>query len=232
MGMEDELMMTGTGEVSPEMSAMITNLPEVRNGRCREMADVLDIKGLTGISTGIRFVDLKSYGELDLFGGARPRASEGKGGGIVVNLHKTRVTDPDNVYIAISPDAEDSTITHEMAHVLDHLGGAKSMPGILEPLSFEVGVPVEHLEHPEEYGYWQEYLRETFDVQLDADDSIINYLYKKGMLIEGEVIRKENSLLLRSKSDQILRFLSENSREIDALIKSLPGYVGARVSRE
>lgn len=46
------------------------------------------------------------------------------------------------------------------------------MPGILESLSFEVGVPVEHLEHPEEYGYWQEYLRETFDVQLDADDSI------------------------------------------------------------
>lgn len=133
MGMEDELMITGTGEVSPEMSAMITNLPEVRNGRCREMADVLDIKGLTGISTGIRFVDLKSYGELDLFGGARPRASEGKGGGIFLNLHKTRVTDPDNVYIAISPDAEDSTITHEMAHALDYPGGLNRCPVYWNP---------------------------------------------------------------------------------------------------
>ena len=100
------------------------------------------------------------------------------------------------------------------------------MPGTLEPLSLETGIPVDHLEHPEEFGRWLDYLVKRFDVQLDADDAIIAYLYHKGKLIKGKEIQEKNRLILKSKSDGILRFLSTNSDEVHALIRDLPGYIG------
>jgi len=44
MGREDELNLDGLGEISLEMSATITSLPEVSYGRSREIIDALDIK--------------------------------------------------------------------------------------------------------------------------------------------------------------------------------------------
>jgi hypothetical protein len=82
------------------------------------------------------------------------------------------------------------------------------------------------LEHAEEFGYWLGYLRKRFDVQLDADDTIISYLYENGILIKGEEIREKNGLVLKSKSDGMFKFLSAKSREINALIRNLPGYIG------
>ena len=228
MGREDELFLGGTGEISTEMSTMITSLPEVSYGRSREMADALDIVALTGSSTGIRFVDLKKYADLNLLGSSHPRASKGDSGAIFVNLYKTTKTDPDNIYLAISRVIDDSTLTHELSHVLDYLGGSKLMPGTLQPLSFESDVPVEHLEHPEEFGYWLDYLNKTFDVQPDADDAIISYLYQNRMLIKGEEIQEKNRLILKTKSDRMLKFLSEKSREVDTIIRNLPGYIGSR----
>ena len=102
------------------------------------------------------------------------------------------------------------------------------MPGTMEPLSLELGFPVEHLEHPEEYGYWLDYLVNRFDIQLDADDSIILYLYKNKMLIKGEAIEHKNSFALKSKSDGILKFMAEHSKDINEMIKDLPGYIGSR----
>ncbi len=232
VGREDELPLNGMGEFTDEMSARITALPEVDYGRSREMADALDIRELTGNSMGIRFVDLKAYNDLNIFGGSHSKASEGKGGGVFINLFKTTKTDPDHVYLAISPHIDDSTLTHELAHVLDYLGGSKLMPGTLEPLSFELGVPVDHLEHPLEFGYWLDYLRKRFDVQLDADDTIVHYLYQKGRLINGKEIQGKNSVILKSKSDGVFKFLSENNLEIDALIRNLPGYIGARAAKD
>lgn len=106
------------------------------------------------------------------------------------------------------------------------------MPGTLKPLSFESEIPVDHLEHPEEFGYWLDYLKKKFDVQPDADDVIISYLYENGMLIKGEEIQEKNILVLKTKSDRMLRFLSEKSRDIDALICDLPGYIGSREIKE
>ena len=232
MGREKELLFDGVGEFSDEMSARITTLPEVDYGRCREIADALDIKELTGNSIGIRFVDLKAYDDLNIFGSSHSRVSEGKSGGVFINLLKTIKTDPDHVYIAISPHIDDSTLIHELAHVLDYLGGSKLMPGTLEPLSFELGVPVDHLEHPEEFGSWLDYLKNRFDLQLDADDTIIHYLYQNGKLMKGKEIQEKNTLILKSKSDHILRFLGENSQEIDALIRGLPGYIGPRIVKD
>ncbi len=228
MGREDELHLEGMGEVSDEMSSWITSLPEAPYGRSREMTDALDLKELTGNVIGIRFVDLKEYSDLNLFGSSHHKASEGRSGGIFINLYKTLKTDPDNVYLAISEDIDDSTLIHQLAHVLDYLKGSKLMPGTLDPLSFEVGVPVEHLEHPEEFGYWLDYLKKRFDVQVDADDTIVSYLYENGMLIKGEQIQQKNSMILKTKSDRIFKFLSENSQEINDLIHDLLGYIGTR----
>ena len=232
MGMEDDLVLDGIGEVTIEMSSMITSLPEVSYGRSREMINTLDIKKLTGSPVNIKFIDLKKYIDLNLFGSTHPKAAKGDSGGIFVNLYKTTKTDPDNIYLAISPNIDDSTLIHELAHLLDYLNGSELMPGTLEPLSYELGIPVEHLEHPEEFGNWLNYLKKEFDVHLDADDAIINFLHQNEMLIKGEEIHRKNALLLKSKSDSMLKFLSENHQKIDAIIRDLSGYIGSREIKE
>jgi hypothetical protein len=228
MGREDELVLDGIGEITVEMSDQITSLPLVNYGRSREMADALDLKELTGSAIGIKFVDLKSYADLNIFGSPQSKISKGKGGGVFINLYKTLKTDPNHIYMAISPDIDESTLIHQLAHVLDYLGGSKLMPGTLEPLGLELGMPADHLEHAEEFGYWLDFLSKRFDVRLDADDTIISYLYKNGMLIKGEEIKERNGLVLKSKSDRIFKFLSEKSKEINVLIRDLPGYMGSR----
>ena len=57
---------------------------------------------------------------------------------------------------------------------------------------------------------------------------IISYLFQKGILLRGKEIQGKNPGILKSKSDQILRFLGENSEEIDALIRDRSGYIGPR----
>lgn len=232
MGREDALVFDGISEISEEMSARITTLPEVVYGRSKEIAQALDIKELTGHSIGLKFVDLKEYADLNIFGSPHSKISEGKTGGVFVNVYKTVKTDLDHIYLAISPNIDDSTLIHQLAHVLDYLGGSKLMPGTLEPLSFELGVPVDHLEHSEKFGYWLNYLEKRFDVQLDADDSIISFLYENGMLIKGSEIREKNGLILKSRSDRIFKFLGEKSQEIDSLIRHLPGYIGERMAKD
>lgn len=229
MGKEGELSLEGLDQTSlEEMGARIISLAPVQYGRSREIVDGLDIPALTGQSVGIRFVDLKDYNDLNIFGGIHPKVSKGQSGGIFINLYKTVKADPENIYIAISRNVDESTLAHEIAHVLDYLAGSKLVPGTLEPLSLELGVPVDHLEHPDEYGYWLDYLAGTFDIQLDADDAIITLLHEKGLLIKGKEIQAKNGMIIRSKSDGILRYLSEHGEEIDARIRDLPGYIGPR----
>ena len=232
LGREDELALDGMGEISLEMSEKITRLPAVNYGRAQEMFSNLDIKKLTGSESGVRFIDLKHYDDLDLFGRKPSREGKGGAGGVVVNVLKTEKSDPDHIYVAISPDIGESALVHQLAHVLDYLGGSKLMPGVTKALSFDLGIPPEHLEHPHEFGYWLNYLQEKFDVQLDADDAIISYLYENGMLINGVDIEKQERVILKSKSDRILRFLGERSAEIDAIICELPGYIGSRVRKD
>ena len=223
------MIRAGMSDFTEEMSARITSLKQVSYGRSKEILDALDIKKLTGSPVGIKFIDLTKYDKLDLFGRQPTQGEKDSKGGVVVNVLKTQKTDPDNIYVAISPKIGDHVLIHELAHVLDYLGGAKLMPGIAKPLSFEVGIPVEHLEHPHEFCYWLTFLRDKFNVHLDADDTIISYLYKNDMLIRGDVIAKADSFVLKTKSEKILKFMSENSAKLDALICELPGYIGSRV---
>jgi hypothetical protein len=229
MGKEDELALGQFDEISvEEMGEKISSLPLVDYGRSKEIFDTLDLGALTGSAVGVKCVDLKEYQGLNLFGGGHAGASKGRTGGLFINLYKTVKVDPDHIYLAISKDIDDSSLIHEIAHVLDYLKGSKLVPGTLEPLSMELGIPVEHLEHPEEYGHWLIYLKERFDIVLDADDAIIAYLYNKGMLIKGKEIGSKNGFLLKSKSDRILTFMSEHCEEVDEMIRDLPGYIGAR----
>jgi len=231
LGREEELFQNGS-DFSIEKSRTITSLPEVKYGRSIEIKDSLDIKDLTGSRVGIRFIDLKRYVDLDV-SGPTFSSNEAKGsGGVVVNVLKTKESDPDNIYVAISRNIGDSSLIHQTAHVLDYLGGSRLIPGISRPLSFELGIPVEHLDHPQEYGFWLEYLQKRFDVQFDADDAIIDFLFKEDMLIKGDEIRSGDEFVLKSKSDGILQFLNNKGAEIDALICELPGYIGSRVARK
>ncbi len=232
LGNEDEMIQAGMSDFSEEMSARITSLKTVTYGRSQEMLNALDIKKMTGSPIGIKLIDLEEYDKLDLFGRQPTKGGKDSKGGVVINILKTQKTDPDNIYVAISPQISDHILAHELAHILDFLGGSKLMPGIATPLSFELGVPVEHLEHPHEFCYWLTFLQEKFDIQLDADDTIITYLYKNDMLIKGDVIAKADSFVLKTKSERILKFLSENSAKIDALICELPGYIGSQVKKD
>jgi hypothetical protein len=231
-GKEDELLPGGIGEFSIQMSERITGLTPVFYGRSKEMIDHLDIKELTGSEIRVRFIDLKQYDDLNLAGRPSLRKNKEGMGGVVVNVLKTVKSDPDNIYVAISPKIGDSVLVHQLAHVLDYLGGSKLMPGIAKPLSFDLGIPAEHLEHPEEFGYWLDYLKKKFDVYLDADDTIISYLYENGMLIKGGDIEKQDRFILKSKSDRILKFLGKRGADIDALICERPGYIGSRVGKD
>lgn len=232
LGREDELEKDTISDFSPEDSARITSLPEVDYGRSHEMLEALDIKKLTGSSAGIRFIDLAAYKNLDVGDARSSEKEEAVTGSVLVNVLKTKTSDPDNIYLAISPDINDSALIHQLAHVLDYLAGSRLMPGLAKPLSFDVGIPTEHLEHPHEFGYWLDYLQKEFDVELDADDAIVNFLYEKNMLIKGHDIEKQDKDLLRAKSELMMRFMSENSSEIDTLICERPGYIGSRVNQD
>jgi len=226
MGREVELPLDGVEEPTLEqMGQEICSLPPVDYGRCREMSDALDIRMLTGSTMGIRWVDLDAYAALNVSGAGFPR---GQRGGVLINAHKTLNMVPRNLYVAVSPGVDDGTLVHQLAHALDFLGGSLLLPGTLEPFAYELGIPVEHLEHPEEFGYWQGFLLNKFGAQADADDAIISYLYKNQLLIKGREIREKNVFILKAKSDRILKHLSQHSEEVDALIRDLPGYIGKR----
>ena len=101
VGRENELQEGGLGEFTLEMSAAITSLPAVNYGRSQEMLDSLDIKKLTGSSTGIKFVDLNAYRALDVSAGKTAVQGEESSGGVVINVLKTQRSDPDHVYVAV-----------------------------------------------------------------------------------------------------------------------------------
>jgi hypothetical protein len=233
MGREDALFGEGGGEFPLEMSERITALPEVEYGRSLEMKRGLDLRQLTGSEVGVRFIDLEAYRRLDRPGNEQRREmGDAAAGGIFVNVLKTRKSDPHHVYVAISSTVEDGTLVHQLAHVLDYLAGSRLMPGLSKPLSFDLGIPVEHLEHPREFGHWLAFLQEKFHVEPDADDAIIGYLYGRGLLIEGEHIRNQDAVILKTKSERILKFMSENSAEIDAVICERKGYIGSRTRKD
>ena len=125
LGREDELGIEKMERLPESIARKITSLPEASYGRCREFLAGLDLEKLTGARKKIRFIDLESYLRLGLDQReVRPDLST-ISAGQMINPVKTVEADPDHVYVAISPAVSDSTLVHQIAHVLDYLAGAK-----------------------------------------------------------------------------------------------------------
>ncbi|OPX36318.1 MAG: hypothetical protein B1H13_14740, partial [Desulfobacteraceae bacterium 4484_190.3] len=103
LGREDELFQEGKNAFSEEMGRKITSLPEVSYGRSREIIEALDVESLTGTCFGVRFIDLHSYEALNVTDERLSNRKKGGSGGVMVNIQKTAKSDPDNIYVAITP---------------------------------------------------------------------------------------------------------------------------------
>jgi hypothetical protein len=169
---------------------------------------------------------LEAYRNLGVSGQEIPLQSLKGSAGVLVNTHKTIENDPAHIYLAITPKIQDSTLIHQIAHVLDYLKGSGTEPGTFRQLSLESGVPADHLDHSQEFGRWLEYLRDRFQVQLDAEDAIVVYLYQNEVLLKIEDIRARDIPHLAFCSKQILDLMIKNRKEIDALIRDREGYIG------
>jgi len=226
MGREDELILEKMGTLQEEAGKKITSLPKVSYGRAKEIADALDIEELTGTDMGIKFIDLDAYLNLGFHDQDMSKTPDHGSGGLIVNFNKTKKADPKSIYIAITPDINDSSLIHQLAHVLDALGGSQLMPGTFYQLSLETGIPMEHLDHPQEFGQWLNYLKRRFDIELDAENEIVSFLYQHNMLLTGDDIKSKDSQHLVSKSKEMMTFLREHREEIDGLIRNRIGYIG------
>ena len=226
MGREGELVLRKKEVLDPEAGRMICRLPEVQYGRSREIIEALIQDGTLEGSRRIKCVDLEAYRNLGFSGQEIPLQGLKGSAGILVNTHKTKENDPAHIYLAITPKIQDSTLIHQIAHVLDYLKGSGTEPGTFRQLSLESGIPADHLDHSQEFGRWLEYLKDRFQVQLDAEDAIVVYLYQKKVLLKIEDIQARDIPQLAFLSKQILDFMIKNRREVDALIRDKEGYIG------
>lgn len=230
LGREDELLFIETEAMREEVAQNIISLPEANYGRSREIANALDIKELTGNTNieGIRFIDFASYVALEAFDKGHLGNKHRQCAGLIVNPMKTEKRDPHHIYIAITEDIHDSALIHELAHVLDFLGGSGFLPGMTFQLSLAAaGLHNDHLDHPREFGDWMDYLKNRFHVELDAEDKIISYLNEHNMLIPSALIKKRDINGLIEQSEKIIDFLTSHRDEINELIKDRVGYTGA-----
>ena len=223
MGREGELVLRKKEALDPEAGRKICRLPEVQYGRSKEMIDTLVQDGILDGSVGIKCIDLEAYRNLGVSGQEIPLEGLKGSAAILVNTRKTRENDPGHIYLAITPRIQDSTLIHQFAHVLDYLKGSGAEPGTHKQLSLESGVPVDHLDHSQEYGRWLEYLRDRFGVQLDAEDAIVAYLYRNEVLLKIEDIQARDIPQLAFLSKQMLDFMIKNRKEIDGLIRDRAG---------
>jgi hypothetical protein len=228
MGREEELVIQGLEGLPRGTAEKITALPEVSYGRCRTFLDQLNMVKLTQTDIGIKFIDLKSYLALDF----APRSTSCDlnriSAGQMVNPIKTHEADPDHIYIAVSPAVSDSTLIHQLAHALDYLAGSRINPGLAQPLSLELELPSELIEHPREFGEWLDFLRNELGVVLDAEDTIVSFLHEHGRLLPGEVIAGGNQEELHAQAKGALDFIRRHRQEIDERIRDCEGYLSNR----
>ena len=232
LGREEELWVIETETMSREVAQSITSLPEVNYGRSKEFGESLKIEELTGNSRfkGIKFIDFDDYVELEPFDKKSLNTMNRQDGALIVNPKKTEEADEKNIYMAITPEINDSSLAHELAHVLDFLGGSGLLPGSAFQISLGTQIPMEHLDHLGEYGYWLDFLADTFQVKLNAEDRIISYLNEYDMLISASLLKNKDIDGLINQSNKMMAFLVKHKHEINELIKDRVGYQGGTAS--
>ena len=228
LGREEELWVIQTEIIKKETAQRITALNEVDYGRSSELGKALNINELTGNSkfVGIKFIDFDDYVAMESFDKGYLGKNHRKCGALIVNPKKTEHGDAEYLYVAITPEIDDSSLIHELAHVLDFLGGSGLLPGSAFQVSMAARIPMDHLDHLKEFGDWLKYLKEKFLIELNAEDRIISYLHEHGMLIEASLLKKKDLDGLMARSKAMIAFLAKNKAEINALIKDRVGYLG------
>jgi hypothetical protein len=226
MGREGELFLRKNELLSEEAGGRICALPEAWYGRSKEMIDTLTREGILDGPLNIKCIDLEAYRNLGFSGQDIPTRSLNDSAGLMVNILKTRDADPKHLYLAITPKIQDSTLIHQLAHILDYLKGSKHQPGTYQQMSLETGIPVEQLDHTQEFGYWLDFLKERFKVDLDAEDMIVSYLYKNQTLFKAQDIETLDTTALIFHSKEILDFMIAHRSDLNALIQSRAGYIG------
>jgi hypothetical protein len=223
MSHPDDLL-TDQMQLSPgEIALRISKLPGAEHQWAREIVKDLVFTSKAGRKVRIKLVDLNAYRQLTLFGQAADNLGPG---GLMINPFKTRVLDPDHIYIAITPDCNRSTILHELAHAADLVEGSGMQPERGQAVSKETGIPAEFLEHPQEFAERLLEMSREYGVQLDAEDEIVAYLARRELLLPGKTIAKANPAELTGPVEKAIRELKENQAEINQLIKDRKGYVG------
>lgn len=232
LGREEELWVIETETMSLEVAQSITRLPEVNYGRAKEFGEALNIEELTGNSRfqGIKFIDFDDYVEMESFDKKPLHNMNHQGGALIVNPKKTENADAQNIYVSITPEINDSSLAHELAHVLDFLGGSGLLPGSAFQISLGTQIPMEHLDHTGEYGDWLDYLKDKFHLELNAEDKIISYLNEHDMLIPASLLKNKDIDGLVTQSNKMMAFLAKNKHEINELIKDRIGYQGDTAS--
>ncbi|ADK84358.1 SEC-C motif domain protein [Desulfarculus baarsii DSM 2075] len=226
MGRENELL-DDTLSVDPAQLAMkIIALPACAHPRAAEMAASLEIVSPAGKQLKVKLVDLAAYCALTPY--AKQNGAEQNDGGVVINPLKTKLLDPGFVYLALSPKAGDSTIVHELAHVIDMVCGSCLPAGKAQEMAGEMSVPVELLEHPQEFGDKLIELAERFAVSLDAEDEIIAILARRQLLLPARMVAKGDHKEIVAAAEKTMRFMQNNQAEIDARIREREGYLGPR----
>jgi hypothetical protein len=224
LGRESELVAERINLDPYQAAQLIINLPACDHPKAAEMAASLKFISSAGKEHTCIIKDLDAYLALGLYG--QEKAPQGAGG-ILVNPQKTRVLAPGQIFLALSPQADESTVVHQLAHAVDLISGSALPPGRGQALSYETGLPVELLEHPQEFGDQLLELAQRFGVVLDAEDEIVAFLARHQMLLPGRLIAEGQREPLVEAAEKSLRFLRDNQEELDARIRGRAGYTGA-----
>jgi hypothetical protein len=226
LGREGELFLRKNEALPDEAGKQIVSLPQVHYGRSGEMIEGLTQEGLLNNSLSIKCIDLGAYRDLGFSGQDIPDRTLSDSAGIMINFYKTKEADPHHIYLAITPKIQDSTLIHQIAHVLDYIKSSGEQPGAHNQTSLETGIPVEHLDHTQEFGHWLDFLKDRFQVKLDAEDAIVHYLYLNKILLKTEEIKTQDPNALIFQSKKILDFMMAHKAEINELIQDRTGYIG------
>lgn len=225
MGREKDLVTDRLSQDPGQIALAISKLPACDHPRAVEMTEDFSLTSPAGKKVSVKLVDLAAYAKLQAGATDTPRATSG---GVLINPQKTRVLDPAHLYLALSSDADDSLIIHQLAHAADLICGSSLPPGKAAGLARETNLPVELLEHPQEFGEKLLELSERFGVELDAEDEIVAFLAHRQMLLPGRLIAGGNSSELVAAGEKTMRLLQDSKEEIDARIRNRAGYTGGK----
>ncbi len=207
-----------------EAAERIRALPPARHPRAAEMAAALPLLDRSGNPVVVDLVDLEAYQALKLTG---RREDEAAIGGLVVNPSKTEQLAPDRVYVALSPEIRDSEVVHLLAHVVDLVSGSRLPLGHGLELSARLNLPLEFLEHSQEFGNALVDLADRFEVELDAENEVIAFLARNRMLLSTKVLAAGNREAIERGISAALMFLKDNQEALDEVLKTRVGYTGA-----